>query len=89
MLSVFTDISEIKEREKSLKLLNDAIEIIPNNMMLWDKNNKLIMANAKARDDNASRGFDLKKGASRLEMVKNASKKGFMTAPKGISKRFS
>ena len=37
MLSVFTDISEIKEREKSLKLLNDAIEIIPNNMMLWDK----------------------------------------------------
>ena len=87
MLSVFTDISEIKEREKSLKLLNDAIEIIPNNMMLWDKNNKLIMANAKARDDNASRGFDLKKGASRLEMVKNALKRGFMTPPKGISKK--
>ena len=87
MLSVFTDISEIKEREKSLKLLNDAIEIIPNNMMLWDKNNKLIMANAKARDDNASRGFDLKKGASRIEMVKNALKRGFMTPPKGISKK--
>ena len=87
MLSVFTDISEIKEREKSLKLLNDAIEIIPNNMMLWDKNNKLIMANAKARDDNASRGFDLKKGASRLEMVKNALRKGFMTAPKGVSQK--
>ena len=85
MLSVFTDISEIKEREKSLKLLNDAIEIIPNNMMLWDKNNKLIMANAKARNDNASRGFDLKKGASRLDMVKNALKKGFMSPPKGVS----
>ena len=75
------------KNEKSLKLLNDAIEIIPNNMMLWDKNNKLIMANARARDDNASRGFDLKKGASRLEMIKNALKKGFMTAPKGISQK--
>ncbi len=34
--------------------------------MLWDKDNKLIMANKKARDENAKRGFDLKR---RLEMV--------------------
>ena len=53
--------------------------------MLWDNENKLIMANAKARDDNASRGFKLVKGASRLEMVKNALKKGFMTPPNGVS----
>ena len=65
----------------------DAIEIIPNNMMLWDSENKLIMANAKARDDNASRGFSLVKGASRLEMVQNALNKGFMNAPNGVSNK--
>ena len=65
----------------------DAIEIIPNNMMLWDNDNKLIMANAKARDDNALRGFNLVKGASRLEMVQNALNKGFMTAPNGVSNK--
>ena len=85
LLSVYTDITDIKKQEKEYKQLANAIEIIPNNMMLWDKENKLIMANAKARDDNASRGFNLKKGASRLEMVKNALKKGFMSPPKGIT----
>ena len=85
LLSVYTDITDIKKQEKEYKQLANAIEIIPNNMMLWDKDNKLIMANAKARDDNASRGFNLKKGASRLEMVKNALKKGFMSPPKGIT----
>ena len=85
LLSVYTDITDLKKQQLEFKQLADAIEIIPNNMMLWDNENKLIMANAKARDDNASRGFKLVKGASRLEMVKNALKKGFMTAPNGIS----
>ena len=53
--------------------------------MLWDKDNKLIMANKKARDENAKRGFSLKKGSSRVEMVKNALKKGLMEPPKGTS----
>ena len=53
--------------------------------MLWDKDNKLIMANKKARDENAKRGFSLKKGSSRIEMVKNALKKGLMEPPKGIT----
>jgi signal transduction histidine kinase/CheY-like chemotaxis protein len=85
LLSVYTDITDIKKQEIEYKQLANAIEIIPNNMMLWDKDNKLIMANAKARDDNAFRGFKLKKGASRLEMVKNALKKGFMSPPSGIT----
>ena len=87
LLSVYTDITELKKQEIEYKQLANAIEVIPNNMMLWNRENKLIMANAKARNDNASRGFDLKKGASRLEMVKNALKKGFMTAPNGISNK--
>ncbi len=87
LLSVYTDITELKKQEMEHKQLADAIEIIPNNMMLWDNHNKLIMANAKARDDNASRGFKLVKGASRLEMVQNALNKGYMTAPNGMSNK--
>ena len=47
LLSVYTDITDIKKQEKEYKQLANAIEIIPNNMMLWDKDNKLIMANAR------------------------------------------
>ncbi len=43
------------------------------------------MANKKARDENAKRGFNLTRGSSRLEMVKNALKKGLMEPPKGTT----
>ena len=66
---------EIKKGEKSLKQLRDSIEIIPNMLMLWDKDNNLIMANESSRRDQKKLGFDLKPGASRLEMVKNGVKK--------------
>ena len=36
-LSLWSNITHIKEGEKSLKILSDAIEIIPNMLMLWDK----------------------------------------------------
>ena len=89
LLSVYTDITDLKKQQTELKQLADAIEFTPSNLMLWDKDNKLIMANKKARDENAKRGFDLIKGASRLEMVKNALKKGLMEPPKGVtSKKF-
>ncbi|MDC1086866.1 PAS-domain containing protein [Alphaproteobacteria bacterium] len=89
LLSVYTDITDLKKQQIELKQLADAIEFTPSNLMLWDKDNKLIMANKKARDENAKRGFDLTKGASRLEMVKNALKKGLMEPPKGVtSKKF-
>jgi signal transduction histidine kinase/CheY-like chemotaxis protein len=87
LLSVYTDITDIKKQEEEFKQLADAIEIIPNNMMLWDKENNLIMANKKARNDNASRGFNLVKGASRLKMVENALAKGFMSSPNGVSNK--
>ena len=83
MLSVFTDISEIKEREKSLKLLNDAIEIIPNMLMLWDKENNLIMANEKARNIQKRMGFNLKPGSSRWDMLDAGLKSGSIDTPDG------
>ena len=85
LLSVYTDITDLKKQQIELKQLADAIEFTPSNLMLWDKDNKLIMANKKARDENAKRGFSLKKGSSRVEMVKNALKKGLMEPPKGVT----
>ncbi len=86
-LSIFSDITEIKNKEKEHKQLADALEILPNNMMLWDKENKLIMANAKARSANAARGFNLKKGSSRIKMIENSLNGKFITLPKGVTKK--
>ena len=84
MLSVFTDISEIKKGETSLKLLRDAIEIIPNMLMLWDKDNGLIMANKKARDIQKRMGFDLKPGVSRFDMLEAGLKSGALQNNEGL-----
>ncbi len=86
-LSIFSDITEIKNKEKEHKRLADALEILPNNMMLWDKENNLVMANAKARNANAARGFNLKKGSSRIKMIENSLKREFITLPKGVTKK--
>ena len=86
-LSIFSDITEIKNKEKEHKRLADALEILPNNMMLWDKENNLVMANAKARNANAARGFDLKKGSSRIKMIENSLNREFITLPKGVTKK--
>ena len=80
-LSLWSNITHIKEGEKSLKLLSDAIEIIPNMLMLWDRDNNLIMANKIARDFQKRQGFDLKKGVSRVDMLDNGLKGGFISTP--------
>ena len=80
MLSVFTDITEIKEREVKLTQLTDAIEILPNDVMLWDKQNNLVMANKIARENQKKYGYKLVEGASRVGMVENLLKRGFVKA---------
>ena len=87
LLSVYTDITELKKQEMEYKQLADAIEIIPNNMMLWDNDNKLIMDNAKARNSNAERGFNLKKGSSRIEMIENSHNREFITLPNIVTRK--
>ena len=42
-LQFFTDVTEIKENEKSLKRLSDAIELTPSQIYLWNKKDELIM----------------------------------------------
>ena len=68
-ISLWSDVTKIKEREKSLKLLSDSIEIIPNMLFLWDKDHKLIMANKRAKEIQKGMGFDLKPGIQRRAML--------------------
>ena len=84
-ICLWTDITEIKKGEKSLKLLSDSIEIIPNMLMLWDKDNILITANQKARDIQKGMGFNLKPGVSRWDMLDAGLKSGSVDTSDGTS----
>ncbi len=87
VLTLMTNVTEIVEQEEKLKQLADAIDVMPNTLMLWDKNNNLITANKSSREDQKKLGFDLKPGSSRLEMVKNGVKKGVFLPRKGQSEK--
>ena len=84
-ITLWSNITEIKNRETKLKQLADAVDVMPNTFMLWDKNNNLVMANESSRTDQKKLGFNLIPGASRLEMVKNGVKKGVFLPKKGQS----
>ncbi len=79
------NITEIKKGEKSLQILSNAIEIIPNMLMLWDSDNKLIMANRRARDIQKEMGFELKPGSDRFEMLEAGFKSGSLEGSEGLS----
>ena len=72
----FTDVSEIKK-------LTDSIEKLTNPTILWDKDNKVFFCNKAAVDMQQRWGFELKPGASRLEMIKNNVKNKYFTLPVG------
>ncbi len=84
-ISLWSDVTEIKQVEESQKQLIDSIEIIPNMLMLWDKDNQLIMANKKARDIQKRMGFDLKPGVSRFDMLETGLKSGALQNNEGLN----
>ena len=49
-ISFGLDITELKKREKSMRQLQMAIDATPARIMLWDKNEQLIMANEFIRN---------------------------------------
>ena len=63
-----SDITERKKREAINSRLNEAIELIQNGVMFWDRDNRLILANQIARDFQSQHGFDLAPGVHRSEM---------------------
>jgi|GEM_PF-379024 len=76
-----TDITERKRREIINNRLNEAIELIQNGVMFWDKDNKLILANQIARDFQSHHGFDLVPGVHRSEMRKAMVAAGLLPKP--------
>ena len=76
-----TDITERKKREVINNRLNEAIEMIQNGVMFWDKENKLILANQIARDFQSQHGFDLVPGVHRSEMRKAMVAAGLLPKP--------
>merc|ERR1711991_184601 len=82
-LQISTDITALKENEKSLKQLSDAIELTPSSIYLWDHNDTLIMANKASRNFQKKLGFNLKKGVTRREMVSYAINNKKIIPPSG------
>ena len=82
-LQIVTDITKLKENEKSLKQLSDAIELTPSSIYLWDHNDKLLMANKASRNFQKKLGFNLKKGVTRREMVSYAINNNKIIPPSG------
>ena len=70
-ITLYVDISDLKEVEKRQKQLIDAIDVMPNSISLWDRENKLIMANKTSINDMKKLNFDLKPGVPRISMVRN------------------
>ena len=72
-ISLYVDVTDIKTVEKNQKQLIDAIDVMPNSISLWDKENKLIMANQTSIADMKKLNFELKPGVPRISMVRNLS----------------
>ena len=86
-LQVWTDISDIKKKERDMSQLINAIDQIPNVFMLWDQNHKLIHANNTAiKNIKKLHNFNLKDGVSRKQLVESIIKSGDLIVPKGMTK---
>ena len=53
-------------------------------LMLWDKDNRLIMANHRARDIQSKMGIILKPGVSRFDMLEAGLKSGSLLDSEGL-----
>ena len=81
----YTDISEIKTKQKEMERLSDAINVMPSGIIIWDKDQKLFFANKKAKEVQKEVGFKLETGASRAKMLQNSLDKGAFDLPDGAS----
>ena len=87
MLSVFTDVSEIKKQENELLRLKDAIDILPNGLFFWDENDKLIATNKSAIDHLKEFEFDLRLGADRFDHVHHLVNNNYNLLQSGLDKK--
>ena len=87
-ISLWSDITEIKNREIENRQLNTAIQEIPSPVLIWDKNNKLVLGNAEAKKRfEKFSGYKLNKNLTRSVMTENAIKKGIFYLLKAFQKK--
>ncbi len=83
----YTYITELKNQQKDLERLSDAIDAMSSGIIVWDENQNLFFANKAAKKVQRNLGYDLAKGCSRYDMFKNTIDKGAFKLPEGISIR--
>jgi len=75
-IQIYNDVTEIKRKEMELSRLRDGIDQMPDGLMVWGEEGKLVYANKIVRDVQATIGFEIKPGVNRLDMLRNNVKKG-------------
>ena len=81
----YTYITELKNQQKDLERLSDAIDAMSSGIIVWDENQNLFFANEAAKKVQRNLGYNLVKGCSRYDMFKNTVDKGAFNLPDGIS----
>ncbi|MDC3170178.1 PAS-domain containing protein [Paracoccaceae bacterium] len=75
-IQTFNNITDIKNKDIELSRLRESIDQMPDGLMIWSEDGKLVYANKIVRDVQATAGFDIKPGINRLDMLRNNVKKG-------------
>ena len=81
----YTYITELKNQQKDLERLSDAIDAMSSGIIVWDEDQNLFFANEAAKKVQRNLGYNLVKGCSRYDMFKNTVDKGAFNLPDGIS----
>ena len=90
LLSVYTDITDLKNKESQYKQLADALDNLPIPMLFWDKDDKLITSNKKSRDFHKKYSIKLDNGSTWQNLFENQLKKNIYVIPKNIDvKKFA
>ena len=81
----YTYITELKNQQKDLERLSDAVDAMSSGVIVWDQDQNLFFANEAAKKVQRNLGYELVKGCSRYDMFKNTVDKGAFNLPEGIS----
>ena len=81
LLSIFSEITDIKSKEAQYKQLADALDNLPMPMLFWDKNDKLITSNKGSQQFQKKWDIELVNGMSWENMFKHQLEKGVYVIP--------
>ena len=88
LVTISTDITDLRRQNEALERLSSAMQEVPNGMMLWDKDDKLVFVNKFVNQVQKKRGiksFEL--GDTWIEIQKSMIKDGAIAIPDGKSER--